>query len=104
MPLKVHTSEKLYEFDGPHESAGDLKKQSGVYVVSTRQANGKHRVIDVGESGDVRERVTHHDRADTWKSYVNDGLFLSGYYCDEKERMKVERLIRAFHNPPCGDR
>ncbi len=35
---------------------------------------------------------------------VPDGLYMSGYYCDEDKRMKVEGSVRKSHNPPCGDR
>jgi hypothetical protein len=104
MTLRVRTADTTYNFDGPFKSANDLKKKSGVYVISTIEASGKHQVIDVGESGDVQERVTKHDRADTWPLHVIDGLFISAYYCDEKERMKVERQVRDYCKPPCGDR
>jgi hypothetical protein len=94
----------FYEMDGPHTSTTPLLKQSGVYLISTVQANGTHKVIDVGESGDVHQRVSTHDRAPEWQPHAIDKLYVSAFYCNEQTRMVVEQQLRAFHNPPVGVR
>jgi hypothetical protein len=103
MSLKIPTPDKPYELDGPYESADGLQSRSGVYVISTKAPDGEHVIIDVGESSDVRDRVTHHDRAEEWPKYVRNGFYISAYYCDEPKRMKVERRIRKHYDPPCGE-
>lgn len=106
MSLKAFISNdgQFYEMDGPHTNTSALSKQSGVYLISTMQANGVHKVIDVGESHDVHHRVSNHDRSDSWQRHAIDTLYVSVLYCNEQARMLVEQRLRAFHNPPVGDR
>ena len=104
MTLKITAGGKTYSFDGPHSEASSLTAESGTYVVSTKNKNGKHRILDVGESAKVKERVDNHDRADCWTKKEKDGLFYSGYYCDEKTRTKLADDIRDQFDPPCGER
>lgn len=103
MGLQVHVSGGHYQFDGPHTSTGSLLNRSGVYVISTI-VNGYHKVLDVGESHDVQDRVTNHDRKESWQRHMVDNLYASALYCTAAERMLVESAIRQFHNPPCGVR
>jgi len=104
MTLTVKTSANSYSFDGPYTSAQSLEAQSGVYVITTRTPEGTHQVIDAGESGNVHNRVTNHDRSRDWERYKQDGIYMSGYYCDEPTRMLVEKDVRSYFNPSCGDR
>lgn len=94
-----------YNFDGPFPNTDNLRNQSGVYVILGRNANHENwNVVDVGESEDVKERVSNHDRADCWKRQRYQQLAVAVYYCDARTRMKVEQELRAQFNPPCGDR
>lgn len=95
-----------HAFDGPFQDPVSLKNQSGVYTVLTR-SNGtdSYWVVDIGESGAVRDRVSNHDRQESWKrSQKAGGLSYAAYYCDERTRMSVEKVLRGQYNPPCGDR
>lgn len=103
MGLNVHIHNGHYQFDGPHTSISALAAASGVYVIST-VVNGFHKVIDVGESHDINNRVASHDRKNTWQQHISDTLYASALYCDEPSRMAIEQQIRLFHNPPCGIR
>lgn len=103
MSLNVHVQQGHYKFDGPHTSVVGLLQKSGVYVITT-VVEGYHKVVDAGESSDVKSRVTGHDRAKQWEKHVADRLYVSAYYCNEQSRMLVENAIRQFHNPPCGTR
>jgi len=103
MSLNVHTKQGVYPFDGPHTSTSALQQQSGVYVISTKVGDN-HKVIDVGESNDVKTRVSSHDRSPSWQQHIADTLYASVYYCDEASRMALEGIVREFHNPPCGIR
>lgn len=104
MSLTVTTHNNSYEFSGPYPAVEMLNAESGVYLVSTKNPDGKHQVLDVGESGNVNSRVATHDRREQWKAKVRDGLFVSAHYCDEATRMALEKELRDFLNPPCGDR
>lgn len=99
--LTVPVGNGHYLFDGPHLSVHSLRNQSGVYIISTI-VNGLHKIIDVGESHDVKNRVENHDRSPSWQNHISDTLYASALYCSEAQRMAVESLIRSAYNPPCG--
>ena len=103
MKLTVYTQPGPYEFDGPHNSVDSLSDSSGVYILTTNN-NGMHKILDVGESAGVKSRVSSHDRSNEWQKHIIDGLFVSAFYCDEPNRMLLEKQIRDYHNPPCGVR
>lgn len=103
MSLNVHTQQGPVQFDGPHISTASLLAQSGVYVISTI-VNGLHHVLDVGESEDVQNRVSSHDRKNQWTPHISDRLYVSACYCNAVDRMALESAVRATHNPPCGIR
>jgi hypothetical protein len=104
MSLTVTTRTNKYNFAGPYLAVGMLEAKSGVYLISTKVPTGTHRVLDVGQSGDVRARVEHHDRAPSWSKLKQDGLYASALYCDEPTRMRVESELRGYFGPPCGER
>ena len=87
-----------YTFEGPYQSKSSLERKSGVYVV----LNFDNDVVDVGESGNVRERVEDHEREPCWRR--NGGSKYAAHYTDESKRMTIEKQIRREHNPPCGER
>jgi hypothetical protein len=50
-----------YQFDGPYILDAELKHASGVYVILC-WANGRYSNVDVGESGDIQDRIATHER------------------------------------------
>lgn len=46
-----------YSFARTFKSPEPLKNQGGVYAILTSTNNGKNSLLDVGESGSVKERV-----------------------------------------------
>lgn len=94
-----------YGFDGPYPSRDSLKAQSGVYAIIGRGSDqDEWKVVDIGESDNVRDRITNHDRVDRWKKQGHRVLNVAAYYCDARTRMGVEKELRGQFNPPCGDR
>lgn len=93
-----------YNFDGPFNDSSSLRKQSGVYVILGRNTDAETwKVVDIGEAGDVQERVTNHDRSDCWKRQgYQRPLQVAVLYCNERDRMRIEQELRAQFNPPCG--
>jgi hypothetical protein len=95
---------KSYSFDGPFQSTESLHFRSGVYaILGKRPLDAQYRVIDIGESQNIRQRVGTHDRAPCWKGHQLP-LYVAAYYCDETNRMKVEYELRTWYQPPCGER
>ena len=94
-----------YSFEGPFTDTASLKNQSGVYVVLCQSGQSNHsKVVDVGESGDVRNRVENHDRKDCWRRNCTGTLAFAVYYCDAASRIRIESELRKQYNPPCGER
>jgi hypothetical protein len=104
MPLTVHVSDGTYSFNGPFTDTEDLDRKSGVYVISTKEGDGKHKVLDVGESDDIRSRIDNHDRKECWSRHKLNGIYVSAYYCGESRRMTVEAEVRSAQKPSCGKR
>lgn len=94
---------KSYPFNGPFTDTAGLHGQSGVYaILEALPTYGQYKVIDVGESGNVRERVDNHDRKDCWRRHAKGQLSVAAYYCNEATRVTIERELRAHFDPPCG--
>lgn len=92
-----------YEFDGPFTSPALLKNNSGVYVIHYKNDIGNYTRLDCGESSDVKGRVETHDRKGCWTRNAKGELTVSAYYCNEVERMRIEKEIRSNSNLPCGE-
>lgn len=92
-----------YHFEGPFRNTDNLKSLSGVYAILGRNtAYENWSVIDIGESSNVRERVSTHDRKDCWNRQGFNDLQVAAYYCSEAERMRIEKELRNQFNPLCG--
>jgi hypothetical protein len=90
-------------FDGPFAGASQLQARSGVYAILGR-GGGNWNVVDIGESGDVQDRVANHDRRVQWQATAHTTFGVAAFYCDAATRMKVEQQLRQQYNPVCGDR
>jgi hypothetical protein len=104
MSLKVKMEDQTYKFEGPFEDSDLVKNQSGVYLVTTKKQKGSHRIIDVGESTTLKDRLASHDRKDQWVANEKHGLYFSVYYCNETTRMSFGETLREHFKPSCGDR
>jgi len=95
-----------YGFDGPFSNPASLSNRSGVYAVLTRASSAdRYTVVDIGESGTVRDRVLNHDRQAAWaRCRQQAGLSFAAHYCDERARTSVEMILRDRYDPLCGDR
>lgn len=92
-------------FDGPFSGPSQLQPRSGVYAILGRGAGvGNWIVVDVGETGDVKDRVENHDRKQQWQGTGHATLGVAAFYCDAATRMRVEQQLRQQYNPACGDR
>lgn len=96
-----------YGFEGAFLDANKLESRSGVYVIWNKVDDKKWEVLDVGESGDVLNRVLTHDRSGQWEAACTGTIYYSVTYTQNKQqagRMEIEQRIRDLTNPPCGIR
>jgi hypothetical protein len=94
-----------YEFYGAYTTPDPLASVPGVFVVWC-EGPGSWKVVDVGESNDVRASVLGSKNLDCWSKGCRRGLRYSALYTPSmelSERISIERRIRAISNPPCGD-
>jgi predicted GIY-YIG superfamily endonuclease len=105
----AESRERELEFkfeDGPYpiDQANKLKNRPGVYVILCQDSSSSG-VIDVGQSDDVRKRVTNHDRKDCWRKHCQGSLKVAATYIkDEQQRLDREKEIRQHCKLPCGER
>jgi hypothetical protein len=96
-----------YTFDGAYASPSQLEAGAGIYLVWCRMGE-RWSVIDVGEAGDVRQRVENHERKSCWERNCRGGaLRYAVYYMPgarQFDRIVVEGEIRNAARPPCGER
>ena len=95
-----------YQFDGPYTQTDSFKDSAGIYAILTRgQATAQWTVLDIGESSQVKSRLTNHDRKDCWNRN-NQGtlagavLYTPGW--TDKQRCNLESSLRAKYTPTCG--
>jgi hypothetical protein len=71
-------------------------------ILGRHGAASTWNVIDVGESQNIRERVSNHNRAPCWRGQGHAQLSVAAIYADAHNRMLIERQLRVQFNPPCG--
>lgn len=93
-----------YNVEGPF-GENNLRDLSGVYAILGKNSeNEKWTVVDVGESNEVKTRISNHDRRSCWEGQGFSILSVAVLYTDETTREQIEREWRDQYNPPCGDR
>ena len=95
-----------WSFEGPY-SVGQLFDEPGVYIVIDVHAGMSDPFIDVGESSKVATRVRSHDRKRCWEIFATRGQYafvvMYTWDRDAKQRRRMERIIREYTSPLCGD-
>ncbi len=88
-----------YLFKGPLDIV-NIENRSGVYVIICNS-----KVIDVGESKEIKTRLEDHDRKDCWKKLCIEIHYYVHYTINAQKsgRMEIEQEIREFYKPPCGE-
>ena len=92
-----------YIFDGPFYNRSSLENKSGVYAILCGDTN---KLIDVGESAEVRNRVENHDRKDCWGKNCNNTIKYAVRYTpnlQQSGRKEIEQDIRSKLDIPCGE-
>ena len=93
-----------YTFGGWYSYISTLDEEPGIYAIGCEK-DDKVKVIDIGETDNIQERVKTHDRKDCWERECKDGTIKYAQYktnIDQEEREKIEKEIRDAVDPPCG--
>lgn len=94
-----------WNFDGPFYNTTPVLNRSGAYAILTRPpGTATYRIVDAGESGDLRFRLDNHDRTECWRRNSAGELAVAVLYCDERSRTAVEASLRRKFTPACGIR
>jgi len=96
-----------YSFEGPYTDISSVRDQAGLYVICDYRSDGKWYVLDVGESEQLRTRLTNHERASCWNRHRQGQLGVAVLYTPgwtEDQRRILESTIRDAFSPPCGKR
>lgn len=86
----------------------DFNDFAAIYVVLC-VVDGKTKVLDVGQSGEVGTRINNHTRMECWKKNCPTGNIWVCIYktptivITKDERLRLETKIRNYYNPTCGD-
>jgi hypothetical protein len=94
-----------YHFEGSYQAPGDLRNKPGIFLV-TEYLKGKHTILDIGESDEVRKAVEFNNRRECWlKHSVKYELRVNVLYTPDltaAQRKALERQFRTKLKPPCG--
>jgi len=91
------------------ENKAGIPEGSGVYCVYTctlKQDNTVtiHKLIYIGEGGNVRKRIAEHPKADwdVWRGHLNRGeeLCFSFARVEAQNRVRVQAALIFRHKPP----
>jgi excinuclease UvrABC nuclease subunit len=97
------------EFKGywREEKVSNIPSESGVYCVYECTHNEEkktvsiHKLIYIGESCNVNERITKHEKREDWKKHVRPGnvLCFNFAYVESNHRDRVEAALIYKHKP-----
>lgn len=108
MPEIKGKSNTNYKLQGYFETPSELEPYQGVYVIYDKY-NGNYKPIDIGESGNIRERISSHDRKRDWYKMAKGTICYAIRYlkdCDIRMRKEVEQDLRDKYGDKnlCGER
>lgn len=86
-----------YNFEGPYSTSTNFNAVAGVYLITT----SSNKIIDVGETDNLKERIPNHERRQCWEN--NDATSLWFHHESNREnRLSKEKKIRLYYDPVCG--
>jgi hypothetical protein len=87
----------------------DFKDIAAIYVIlCVIDKDGHWQVLDVGQTGELGERIDGHDRIKCWGEHCPNGNIWVCFYpmpsstYSKEDRLDVEKKLRSDLNPPCG--
>lgn len=82
--------------------------RAGIYVILCVSPNGQTNVIYVGQSGEMRVRLSQHEKASCWSGHCYGGvlwvatLYLPTNKYSKQQRLGFERELINQFNPACN--
>jgi predicted GIY-YIG superfamily endonuclease len=90
-------------FEGGYQDPNSFRAEPGIYMV---YANKK--VMDIGESDNVRNRLLTHNRKDCWqRNSSGSKIHYAVNYMpnsSQEQRIQLEQKLRDLEQLPCGER
>lgn len=86
-----------YPFEGPYAITTSFNQVAGVYLIT----NVEGKIIDVGETDDLKNRIPGHERAECWSKNLGENLWFH-FESNQQRRLVKEKNIRDAHRPICG--
>ena len=104
----------VLDFDGywREPNISGLPDKSGIYGVyaATYDSSAKtvslNRLVYIGESGDVRDRVQNHEKWPKWRRELKTGeilCFNMAPISPQEDRERAEAAMIFKHKPPCNE-
>ena len=87
---------------------GSLMNNPGLYaVIDSRPFSTGSRLLDIGESAQIRDRIKHHERRPCWEGHSSGQLGFATWYLPDstdQQRRNHESFFRWQFGPVCGVR
>jgi len=105
------------DWKGPYTNTDHIPDRAGLYMVlsGTQNEQGKwptnlYKLLDIGESGELKTRLDNHNRANCWESNKTSGHTIVFKYAlmptntyNQSDRLSVECCLQSKKTPPCGE-
>ena len=97
--LKGKTGE-TYAFD-TYPLKQPFKPLGSLYCITSRSTNGNHKVLYIGQTGDLSERFDDHHKEEMW---IRNGATNISIHLDSAKlsRLSKETDMVAYYNPCCN--
>jgi hypothetical protein len=108
-PVKLNII-RGYEFTCYPLSQASFINIAAVYVIIGVAQSGSWTVLDVGQSGELGERIEGHPREGCWRqNWPNGNIWVCVYPTPgssftKEQRAKIEGLLREQLKPLCEER
>lgn len=73
-----------------------------VYLIIQHTQQFGNKIIYVGITDDINQRLDNHHKLDCWKRYVTSHSLYILRQSNNSERVLIESLIIQQYNPPCN--
>jgi len=97
------------DFKGYFTRIAGLDSDSGIYCVYACTDNSStvsiRKLLYIGESEDIHERVSYHEGRKVWESELQNGevlCFSNAKISPEANREHAEAAMIYYHKPPCN--
>ena len=95
----IEIDNKEYRFEIRHSH----KEEAGIYLVyGFDEYNNADRIRYVGESDNIKNRMSGHEKEECWKKYHNEIEIYVHLESNEEKRLKIEEKIIDELKPPCN--